>query len=230
MAPTASNAHSPAVGSARALPGLEPRDRLRSRAGWRSRYLLLAAGVLAPAPAPATARDGAAPGAVTAAAYPLACRYARVELDRYEGCARPDVGGVRIAPAHVARMHFRRGLAEAALDGGGWLWVRRDGLARSVFVLDTGPDPFVQGLARGWRRGKVAFYDRRLRLALATPYDWSHPFNARGAALVCEGCRSDGRQPASMVGGRWGLINRRGLLLTPISDDGAASRRYFGAR
>lgn len=160
--------------------------------------------------------------------YPLACRYARTELDRFERCARRNGDVVRIAPDHVARMRFRRGLAEAAIDGIGWLWVRRDGLARPVFILDAGPDLFEQGLARGWHRGKVAFYDRRLRLVLPTPYDWSFPFNARGEALVCEGCRPDGRQPSSMIGGRWGLIDRRGRTVLPLSEDDAASDRYFG--
>lgn len=182
--------------------------------------------LVALASAPADAADGSA----LATQYPLACRYARVELERYEGCARRDGEAVRFARAHIARMRFLRGLAEAAIDEVGWLWVRRDGLARPVFVLDTGPDPFEQGLARGWHQGKVAFYDRQLRLVLATPYDWSFPFNARGEALVCEACHSDGREPSSMIGGRWGLIDRQGRLLTPLSAGEAASDRYFDRR
>ena len=161
------------------------------------------------------------------APYPLACAYFRRDLDSYEHCARREDGMVQVAPAHVARMHFERGLAELRVPGIGCLWVRRDGLALPVFLLDNGPDPFEQGLVRSWRDGKVAFYNRRLRLVLATPYDWAFPFNARGEALVCEGCRSDGRQPASMVGGRWGLIDRTGRLVMPLAETDAADRRYF---
>lgn len=165
-----------------------------------------------------------------AAAYPLACAYFRRDLDSYEHCARREDGMVRVAPAHLARMRFERGLAELRVPGIGCLWVRRNGLALPVFLLDNGPDPFEQGFVRSWRDGKVAFYDRRLRLVLATPYDWAFPFNARGEALVCEGCRSDGRQPAAMVGGRWGLIDRTGRLVMPLAETDAADRRYFDRR
>lgn len=173
---------------------------------------------------------GSAAREVAAERYPLACVYFRRDLDPYEQCARRADGMVRVAPAHVARMRFERGLAELRVPGIGCLWMRRDGLALPVFMLDNGPDPFEQGLVRSWRDGKVAFYDRRLRLVLATPYDWAFPFNPRGEALVCEGCRSDGRQPASMVGGRWGLIDRTGHLVLPLAETDAADRRYFNRR
>ena len=165
-----------------------------------------------------------------AAPYPLVCAYFRRDLDSYAHCARREDGMVRVAPAHLARMRFERGLAELRVPGIGCLWVRRDGLALPVFLLDNGPDPFEQGLVRSWRNGKVAFYDRRLRLVLATPYDWAFTFNGRGEALVCEGCRSDGWEPAAMVGGRWGLIDRTGRLVLPLAETDAADRRYFDRR
>ncbi|KQQ12036.1 hypothetical protein ASF53_15345 [Methylobacterium sp. Leaf123] len=197
---------------------------LQSRHSHRvARRVLAGLTMLGALPLPAL---GAGQGA--ASAYPLACAYFRRDLDQYAHCARRDGGMVRVAPAHAARMHFERGLAELRVPGVGCLWVRRDGLALPVFILDNGPDPFEQGLVRSWREGKVAFYDRRLRLVLATPYDWAFPFNARGEALVCEGCRSDGRDPASMVGGRWGLIDRTGRPVMPLAETDAADRRYFG--
>lgn len=180
---------------------------------------------LATLPPPAL---GAAQGA--AAAYPLACHYVRRELDRFEACARHEGGMIRVAPTHVARMRFERGLAELRVPGIGCLWARRDGLALPVFTLDNGPDPFAQGLVRGWREDKVAFYDRRLRLVLATPYDWAFPFDARGEALVCKGCRSDGRDPASMIGGRWGIIDRKGRLVRRLAEGDAAADHFFGRR
>ncbi len=198
---------------------------LRRRPSRRvARGMLAGLAALAALPLPALgAGRGAAP-------YPLACAYFRRDLDSYAHCARRENAMVRVAPAHLARMRFERGLAELRVPGIGCLWMRRDGLALPVFMLDNGPDPFEQGLVRSWRDGKVAFYDRRLRLVLATPYDWAFPFNARGEALVCEGCRSDGRQPASMVGGRWGLIDRTGRLVLPLAETDAADRRYFDRR
>ncbi|MCG5245967.1 hypothetical protein [Methylorubrum extorquens] len=168
--------------------------------------------------------------ALGAAPYPLACAYFRRDLDSYAHCARREDGIVWVAPAHFARMRFERGLAELRVPGIGCLLVRRNGLALPVFMLDNGPDPFEQGLVRSWRDGKAAFYDRRLRLVLATPYDWAFPFNARGEASVCEGCRSDGREPAALVGGRWGLIDRTGRLVLPLAETDAADRRYFDRR
>lgn len=174
-------------------------------------------------PAAASARENVA----GAADYPLACHYLVHELDRFARCARRAGDAVRITPAHTRRMLFEHGLAEVRIPGLGCLWARRDGLARPVFTFDNGPDPFVHGLTRGWLGGKVAFYDRRLRIFLATDYDWSFPFNARGQALVCKGCRSDGHEHASMIGGRWGIIDRTGHLVVPLTDGDATSRRTF---
>lgn len=173
---------------------------------------------------PARARDGGAPDA----AYPLPCIYFRSDLDRFEACARREGGMIRIAPSHVARLRFQRGLAEVRVPGVGCLWARPDGLALPVFTFDNGADPFEGGLTRSFHDGKVAFHDRRLRLVLATGYDWSFPFDGRGEALVCEGCKSDGREPASMVGGRWGIIDRKGRLVVPLTERREAFERFFG--
>ena len=183
--------------------------------------LAVLAMILPPPAAPA--REGRP----RAADYPLDCYYFGPELDRFARCARREGDAVRIAPVHARRMAYEHGLAEVRLPGIGCLWARRDGLARPVFIFDNGPDPFVQGLVRGWHEGKVAFYDRRLRLVLATDRDWSFPFNGRGQALVCQGCRSDGHEHASMIGGRWGIIDRAGHLVVPLSEGDEPSRRFF---
>lgn len=211
------------------LPVLEDRPNGRPAPGRRVAVLVAVLAALA-TPAALAATGQGAPTGRTEGSYPLACHYVRRELDRFEACARREGGMVRVAPAHVARMPFDRGLAELRVPTIGCLWVRRDGLALPVFTLDNGPDPFEQGLVRSWRDGKVAFYDRRLRLVLATPYDWAFPFDASGESLVCEGCRPDGREPASMVGGRWGIIDRTGRLVLPLAEGGAAADRFFGRR
>ncbi len=163
--------------------------------------------------------------------FPLPCAHARSDLGIVERCARREGEKGRISAATIARMRFRHGLAEVMIPGIGWLWTRRDGLALPVLTVDNGPDPFVQGLTRARRAGKIAFYDRRLRLVLATPFDWAFPFNDQGEALVCEGCRSDGHpEHASMVGGRWAIIDRKGLVLIPLAEDGEPSNRYFNRR
>lgn len=59
--------------------------------------------------------------ALGAAPYPLACAYFRRDLDSYEHCARREDGRIRVAPAHLARMRFERGLAELRVPGIGCL-------------------------------------------------------------------------------------------------------------
>lgn len=187
------------------------------------KFVVLASLAIVWPPTAALAQEGGA----GAADYPLACHYFGPELDRFTWCARRVGDAVRIAPAHARRMPYDHGLAEVRIPGIGCLWARRDGLAQPVFTFDNGPDPFVRGVTRGWLVGKVAFYDRRLRVVLATDYDWSFPFNARGHALVCKDCRSDGHEHASMIGGRWGIIDRAGRLVVSLTDGDELPRRFF---
>lgn len=164
----------------------------------------------------------ARPVAVPPDGFPLTCVYQPRDSDEgttsYTRCARLEADGLHIAPVHLARMDFdRRGLAEAAVEGAGWAWVRRDGRALATLTVDTGPDPFRHGLVRGREGGHIAYYDRRFRRVLATPYDWASPFDSRGRADACIGCAPDGSEMGFIVGGRWGEIDRAGREVVPVS-------------
>ena len=152
-----------------------------------------------------------------AAAFPLDCAYVARggELEPHGPCARIEDDVPHIDPAHLARMTFEGGLAEVriggARTGGGIAYVRRDGRAVSVFILDNGPDYFREGLVRGLRHGKLIYYDHALRPVIVTGYDWGYPFD-HGRADVCTGCKEQrlDDEHSTMGGGRWAVIDRTG--------------------
>lgn len=155
-----------------------------------------------------------------------AVRPAPDELTEVPHCAAVVQGVPRWNPAVLRRFVFdARGLAGVALAGEGWRWVRPDARSAPVLTYDNGPDEFVSGLARGMLNGGIAYYDRRLGLALATPYEWAEPFED-GLAVVCQGCapRAHGEHTL-MAGGKWGAIDRSGRLVVPLRDDAASARR-----
>ena len=166
----------------------------------------------------------ASPGAARApAAYPLACVYASrtdgvVPTDR---CAAATADGFLLTPAVLTNLAYARGLASVAIEGN-WYYRRRDGRMQRMVTFEMGPDYFVGGLARAVVDGRLAYVDRRLRVRVATRFDWGEPF-ANGRAAVCVGCVErmvDGGEHSYMEGGRWSVIDRRGREVAP-----AASRR-----
>ncbi|MGE8686389.1 MAG: hypothetical protein ACN6PJ_04580 [Achromobacter sp.] len=168
-----------------------------------------------------------------ASAFDLWCFYADKTADgvfeRVEHCAREEGGAIVFNPEYLRRMQFGGdGLAPAGLPSG-WRWVRPDGRSVSVLTYDNGPDEFEEGLARGRRPEGMAYYDRRLNLALATSYAWAEPFSG-GLAAVCTRCVIVPEGEHSMVvGGDWGAIDRQGRLALPLRPDAESLRRELKA-
>ena len=124
-------------------------------------------------------------------------------------CVREQDGVYRVERAALKQLAFARGLAVVWVDGH-FLYVDRQGATAVVLPYDNGPDPFVQGLARTLRAGRVGFVDRKLREVVAPAWDFAEPF-ADGLAAVCTGCRSvpDGEH-RRIEGGLWGYVDRKG--------------------
>ena len=132
--------------------------------------------------------------------------------------------GPRVVPGLVARLRFERGLGQVLLRGTGWMYVRRDGRAAAVETFDNGPDYFEEGLTRSRIGGRIAYLDRTLRPRIVTEYDWGAPFR-QGRADVCVGCRTEREgEHWSMVGGKWGVIDRTGWVVVPLTLDRPADR------
>ena len=164
-------------------------------------------------------------GAALAAAKDLACAYGHEnadELSFFERCAVREDGELRILREHFERIFFdSRGLASIDILGQGWFYLLADGTKMPVVTYSSVPDSFSEGLARTVVDGKIAYFDERLEVVLATRYDWGWPFE-NGVALVCQGCR---REPidehcghTAMVGGRWGYIDRQGKEVVSLQE------------
>ncbi|WP_163339335.1 WG repeat-containing protein [Desulfopila sp. IMCC35008] len=82
---------------------------------------------------------------------------------------------------------------------------------------DNGPDEFVEGLARVKNHGKYGFVNTTLDVVIMPKYDFAYPFE-NGHSIVCNGCeeKPDGEHRI-LSGGRWGLINREGEVIIPMT-------------
>jgi hypothetical protein len=154
--------------------------------------------------------------------YPLACAYgSRTEgLDHAEACAVDTSDGLVLAPAVLAQLAYERGLASIGVVGRGWYYRRTNGRTQLMVTFETEPDYFREGLARALVSGRLAYVDRRLRVRIATRFDWGEPFE-HGRAAVCVGCverKVDGGEHSVMVGGRWGVIDRHGREVVPLTE------------
>jgi hypothetical protein len=153
-------------------------------------------------------------------AFPLACTYASTsgELEVEEACASVAGETPLLAPRILAKLSYTKGLAYVTVRGMAY-HRRRDGTTRRMYIFDNGPDDFVEGLARAIVGGKIAYVDRRLRIRIATRYDWGDRFD-HGRADVCIGCRSvpvGDVEHSVMEGGRWGVIDTSGREVVPVT-------------
>ena len=154
--------------------------------------------------------------------YPISCFYAangeEKEMEEHAGCARIDGGRLIPDPSHLARMDFGMdGLASVRV-GRQVYYVRPDGASLAVVIYDNWTDNYSEGLVRGRREGKVAYFDRDFRMVIPSRYDWGWPFE-NGHALVCKGCapkRSPDNEHVMVDGGLWGYIDKSGSEVVPV--------------
>jgi hypothetical protein len=52
----------------------------------------------------------------------------------------------------------------------GWYFLTQEGLGRKTITADNGCLPFQKGLAVGWVDGKIAYYDRMMKIVHQTDY------------------------------------------------------------
>lgn len=120
-------------------------------------------------------------------------------------------GFVIIKPRFTVAQDFSaQGLAAVA-DESGWKVIDRKGkVLIRPFLLDNGPDPFQEGLARFTKGGKFGFFDERGKIVIAPRFDFAAPFS-EGRAAFCRGCRdvADGEHRA-LEGGSWGFLDKMG--------------------
>lgn len=114
---------------------------------------------------------------------------------------------------HVCRPFTPGGIAAIA-DDSGWYWIDTAGnVVATAFVVDNGPDPFLDDRARIVSAdGRIGFIDSAGRVAVPARWDAARPFGL-GLAPVCTGCRSekDGAH-SRWTGGKWGYVARDGSV------------------
>lgn len=127
---------------------------------------------------------------------------------------RDPNGFVVIKPRFtVARDFSVQGLAAVA-DQSGWKFIDRKGkVLIKPYLLDNGPDPFQEGLARFKKAGKIGFFDERGRIVIPPRFEFAAPFSEDRAAF-CRGCRevSEGEH-RTLKGGSWGFIDKIGRIV-----------------
>lgn len=153
------------------------------------------------------------------AQYSLPCSYiSKQELEPAEHCVADETDHAAVRLAILRDLSYTDGLATIAF-GPGWHYRRRDGRMALMVSFDNGPDPFEQGVARARIDGHLAYVDRRLRVRIRTAFDQGTPFE-HGRATVCAGCveqRIDQGEHSILTGGRWGVIDRRGRIVVPVT-------------
>jgi len=96
-------------------------------------------------------------------------------------------------------------------------YVSTDGKIAHMLYFDNGADYFEEGLARTVAKNKIGFIDSNLTLIIPAQYDFAFPFKD-GKARVCNGCAPEETddEHQSIVGGKWGLIDKHGVLIEPM--------------
>lgn len=133
---------------------------------------------------------------------------------------RNSSGKVLIKPRFLAVESFSPlGLAPVA-DDTGWKYINRRGeVVIRPFMVDNGPDPFREGLARYRRSGKFGFFDERGNVVIPACLDFAEPFSS-GLAAFCLGCREHEEDEHHVYrGGKWGFIDTKGVIVIPARFD-----------
>ena len=160
--------------------------------------------------------------------YPLPCTYwSARDLETVEHCAAQTPDGYIIAPPILADLAYTDDLATITFPGHQWFYRHRNGRMVEMLTYDNGPDPFAGGLARGRIGGDLVYVDRDLTVKIRAPYTFGFPFE-NGRADVCTGCVSVpvyNGEHSYMKGGKWGVIDKTGREIVPLTERPKASAR-----
>lgn len=147
--------------------------------------------------------------------WPLACSPFPPDAGEISACARRDAAGeILLRPGVVAEAD---GPHVVQVEGE-LLFALASGKTVPALPFDNVADPFVEGLARTPRGGKVGFVNEALEVVIPRQWDFAFPFE-NGLARVCNGCsvvRDPGDEHGRLEGGAWGLIDREGRGVVPV--------------
>lgn len=92
----------------------------------------------------------------------------------------------------------------------------------SVYMIGTLPDPYVSGLRRITKEGKIGFVNKKGVIVIPPIYDQAEQFSKKicvvniGAQAI-ENSATDVFTKGKKEGGLWGVINKKGETILPCA-------------
>ncbi|EOQ97744.1 hypothetical protein LEP1GSC195_0266 [Leptospira wolbachii serovar Codice str. CDC] len=129
-------------------------------------------------------------------------------------------GKVIIKAQYQQTMDFTKEQVSFVVSNNKWICIdSKNNILLETFVYDNGPDYYAENLARFVENKKFGFFNSRCKKLIPAQYDFAFPFE-NGYSIVCHGCESklDGEH-SKIVGGKFGVINRKGKTVLPIEYD-----------
>ncbi len=127
-------------------------------------------------------------------------------------------GKVIIAPVFIIANEFSKEGIASVLDQDGWAFINMTGdIIVRPFVIDNGPDYFLEGVARFTLNGKFGFFNIMGEIVIEPQFDFASSFHESLAAF-CHGCSQKSQGEHHIIqGGKWGYIDHTGnIVIAPI--------------
>ena len=100
---------------------------------------------------------------------------------------------------------------------------RNEKILFQVCSYEIGPDIVSNGLFRIIENGKIGFANMNGEIVIKPRFQFVYPFQENGFAIFCEnGTWSMLDKYIPVIKGKWGVINRQGLVVIPATYDSGA--------
>ena len=100
---------------------------------------------------------------------------------------------------------------------------RNEKILFQVCSYEIGPDIISNGLFRIIENGKIGFANMNGEIVIKPRFQFVYPFQENGFAIFCEnGTWSMLDKYIPVIKGKWGVINRQGVVVNPATYDSGA--------
>ena len=100
---------------------------------------------------------------------------------------------------------------------------RHEKILFQVCSYEIGPDIVSNGLFRIIENGKIGFANMNGEIVIKPRFQFVYPFQENGFAIFCEnGTWSMLDKYIPVIKGKWGVINRQGVVVIPATYDSGA--------
>lgn len=157
------------------------------------------------------------------------CAYLPKKVDQQDSEFSPqgecgkliDEDTLVLYPEHFRNLNFEASNLTTVYSSGRVFYVSKSGsIVRSLF-FDNGADFFEEGLSRIISKKKIGFVNEQLETVIEPQFDFAYSFKD-SKSMVCNGCKEE-KEPngehTMIVGGKWGIINKKGEVILPLEYD-----------